>query len=222
MLSGFKDKTTPPPALLLSIYGLMLPLFISLAGLLTGIYSWFQQIDFMGCMLFLISFAALLTLFHVSSIRSANRVAKLLLVLTGISMWQWWLLGNGVVWYGLQALVFASLVAFWFLQNVSKDIFLTKVAYVVIGCFVFVSILFRLNSYLPTYNPMAKLNDVFIRYASGDITDEGTAFAENNKQFSLALAEINAHPDAKVLRIGTFANYFIITNGQYADWFFSK
>lgn len=208
------DKTAAETSgTLLSVYGLLLPLFTSLAGVLKPVYNLLEEANFTAGIIFLAGFASLLVLFQRSTIRQASSAVKLLLIAAGISMWLWWLLGNGIVWYGLPALAVATITCFWLLENAIADNFIRQLSYGVVGLYLLLSVVLRAVSYIPTYEPMARINDLFIRYAAGEM-NATEAFAENNKQFALALAEINAHPQARVLRVGTFANYFISGNSS--------
>lgn len=196
---------------ILSFYGLLLPFFTSIAGWFKPVYVLLEQANFTVSVVFLSGFAALLVVFQHSNIKQSTPIVKLLLVIAGISAWLWWLLGNGIVWYALPALALAPLACFRLVETNLTDQYLLRVSYAVVGLFLLLSVVLRSVSYIPTYDPRSRINDVFIRYAAGEMNSQ-EAFAENNKQFALALAEINAHPDARVLRIGTFANYFISGN----------
>ncbi len=198
---------------MMSAYGLLLALFAGAASVLKPLYDFLQTSSFVMDVFFMVGFALFLVLFHFKRLRTENTTVKMLLMATGVSVWLWWMLGNGIVWYGLPAIAGMVIICFWFMEKVHADNFIRNISYGVVGIFMVCSLVLRSASYMPTYNPLARINDVFIRYAVGDM-DAKEAFAENNKQFSVALAEINAHPQAKILRIGTFANYFITKNNE--------
>ena len=206
----------------IAIYNILLSPLRLLNGLWASLYSLTTRGSFMICISFCLAFSAVLIFIQKQTFSKATADMKALLIVIGVSLFGWWLWGSGIVWYGLPVLALLPILIFYSITSstkaMPKDPYLTKLVWAGTGIVVVLMLVLRMSSYLPSYSADASINRSFIRYACGTI-DETAALNDVNPVMNKVIRELNAHPDKKVLRVGTFMNYFIDRNDVrvYAD-----
>ena len=157
----------------------------------------------------------LLALINLKQIKEWTKLQQVLLFFTASCFIFWWMLGNAISWYGI-AIFGLALVLFFSLHindNNSNNRYRKYVFLSIIVCFLSVSIFHRSSSMITTYEYDSKLNKIFLQYAGNSI-DEPSALQEVNKSIAASRDELNENSAKKILRIGTYMNYFIDKNNE--------
>ena len=206
----------------IAIYSLLLSPLRLFNSLWASLYSLATRGSFVVCLSFCLAFCTALIFIQRQSFIKATSDIKALYIIIGVSVFEWWLWGSGIVWYGLPVLALLPvLLLYSMVYNTKaqpKDPYLVRLVWVGTGIVVVLMLMLRMSSYLPSYAADAMINRSFIRYACGTI-DETVALNDVNPVMTKVMRELNAHPEKKVLRVGTFMNYFIDRNDVrvYAD-----
>lgn len=140
---------------------------------------------------------------------------KVLLVFALLYLVAWWLLGSGIPWYGQLGFAIAPIILlYWLRTQLSTLPYLYYLGIGVVSVSLLLSVLQRWTSPDPL-NPANQqfLVPLFAQYTAGEKTAEEVYFATSGK-YSPVLETINAEPNGKVLRFGTFINYYIRNNTE--------
>lgn len=170
-----------------------------------------KQNTFQSLLCILISVVLLIAI-NYRQIISLSKPKQVLLFVTAVSFIMWWMLGNAISWYGIAmfALALVLYAALHFNDEVQNH-FISKFQLGLMGVILCFLLLQRNGSMIATYEYDSKLNRIFLQYA-GSCIDESEALQGVNISIAAARDELNAHPEAGVLRIGTYMNYFIDNN----------
>ena len=199
------------------LYGLLLSPLSLLNPLLAGVYKLSTGGGFIAFLGFGMVLITALILLQKRAYSHATTEMKALMIILGIGTVDWWLWGSGIVWYGLPLIALMPIYIIYTMtggiQQPTQDGYLSRLLWAGTGVVLMLMLLLRMSSYLPSYAPDAMINRSFIRYACG-ISDETAALTEVNPVMPKIIHELNTHADKKVLRVGTFLNYFIDRNEE--------
>lgn len=196
------------------LYLILQPTLIALISALKPILIIFtKQNTFQSILLILITSVIIIGV-NFKQIKSWNLYQQMLLFFTATGFIFWWILGDGISWYGiaifgLAIILFCSI----HLNDVKNNQFIYYLFLSITVFYLSYSIIQRSSSMITTYDYDSKLNRIFLQYA-GKSTDETTALQDVNTAIATSIEEINANPTKKVLRIGTYMNYFIDKNNE--------
>jgi hypothetical protein len=164
--------------------------------------------------IFLVLSTILLVILFFPIMKQRSKAEKSLWMLSLASLMFWWWLGSGITWYGLPILGILPIFVFAGFKSWSGLLDDTVMKYVIAGgvalCFLLLTVQ-RNSALVPSYQFETSVNKIIMQYASGSIDKEAGVRSVNSAIFDAA-TELNAHPEAKVLRCGTYMNYFINNN----------
>lgn len=127
----------------------------------------------------------------------------------------WWIMGSGIPWYGqLGFAISPMLVLYWLYQQRTYYRYLYYLGITILG----ISLLFSVLQRWHTPDPLNPQNQQFmvplyVQYMAGE-EDASEVYQSMYGKYDPALAVINAETTGKVLRFGTFINYYINNNTQ--------
>lgn len=127
----------------------------------------------------------------------------------------WWIMGSGIPWYGQLGFAIAPMVVlYWLHQQRNYFRYLYFLGITIIGVSLLVSAVQRWYTPDPL-NPQNQqfLVPLYVKYMAGE-QDESAVYESMYGKYDPALAVINAETTGKVLRFGTFINYYISNNTQ--------
>ena len=201
------------------IYLLLQPIALSLTNILKPLLVVFTKQNTFQSFLIILILVVLISIVNLKQIKTWKPIQQLLLLFVAISFILWWMLGNAISWYGLP--LFGSAIILFVslhIQDSSGTIDKQKsiLSYIVLFVFILslsLATLQRTSSMIASYEYDSKLNKIFLQYA-GNSLDNSSAMSEVNAAIATAVDEMNANPTKKVIRIGTYVNYFIDNNNE--------
>lgn len=126
----------------------------------------------------------------------------------------WFQFGMGITWYGLPFLLGMAAIGLLYLHNKEENKFslsLFHISSIVVVVFLFIQLIYRLNTLVPGYPNNSPVAGMQFNYLTDQLEAENS-LAAINSQLARGVDVINANEKSKVLRIGTFTNYFIKNN----------
>lgn len=141
--------------------------------------------------------------------------AKEVLVFASMFFLSWWLMGSGIPWYGMLGFAIAPiLLLLWIRYHKERLTVLYYLGMSVVGLSLFLSVLQRWTTPDPlNANNQQFLVPAFAQYTAGE-RDAAAIEELTGGKYEPALAVINAEPIGKILRFGTFINYYIRNNTE--------
>ncbi len=147
--------------------------------------------------------------------------AKWLAVFTAGAFMIWLLMGSGISWYGIVILATAMGLIFYYI-NAESGVFSIRLvknaAYGAVSLWFIMVLVLRLTVFNPagTYSLKAQpLDPDFSRFAAGEISEEEVLEAKIPEYLpTLAILNADSNLDYRILRFGTFMQYFIRNNNE--------
>ncbi|MEL6866475.1 MAG: hypothetical protein AAFP19_18765, partial [Bacteroidota bacterium] len=192
---------------------------VELSTLLLPVYELGTRLSFGGTFILLLTLLTLaygLLRFRLSFLPKGF---KLLLAFELSYILLWWIMGNGIVWYGMIIWILLPLILVYFAQN--AELFLGKplapfsraLFGAVFGIFMlFNSILYLTNPELNNEQDHVLYKWPFVEYASDPTVDKTEVLKYFNPKFPEALQLMNQREEEKIYRVNTYLNYHITKN----------
>jgi len=135
-----------------------------------------------------------------------------LIFFTLVYVFYWWVLGAGIVYYGMLLFPLCFLLITISYQNLKRTNKVVQIAFIGLTAFWIIgSTTFRLANYNPGPNAHNMLHIASIAYGLGKANKaNATNLAYPN--FNIVLEKINSDPTTRVYKAGTFFHYFINSN----------
>ena len=186
-------------------------------------FGFLEKIDNPRLAFLLIALLPLLAFYLLRKQISSERVSsiKWLAVFTVSAFMIWLLMGSGIAWYGIVILAAALGLIFFYLQEQTGIFSLPLLRNISSGAVLFwffMVLMLRLTVFNPagTFSAAAQpLDPDFSRYAAGEMTEE-EVLESKIKDYLPVLEILNADSNLsyKILRFGTFMQYFIRENNE--------
>lgn len=160
--------------------------------------------------------AALLAVVAVISYRQGiSREDIPVWIFTGMAGISWWWLGSGIPWYGLIGFALGAIALLIIVRKVDdENRWLSRFLLGLLGIWLMMAAVQRLQSPDPLNKSNQTLySSVFAKYIGGELST-GEVEGMVTQQWAPTLAVINAEQTGKILRFGTFINYYIAHNNK--------
>lgn len=210
-------------SLLKPLWLLGLRLFYNVSELFSGLYDWLSTTSsFESIIIGIVLFTLLAVYWWVQDDTKDRKLDGLLSVIALYFMF-WWFFASGIAWYGMLLLAMvpiAVLYRFHAAPGRKPDWFIAKLIVVFFCFWLGLSAITRLAnnntsdlSQLRENNVGMTVPPLFAQYLMGAYGEE-EAIGQMNIQYPKAMEYLNANPSLKVLRVGTYLNYFIESNDK--------
>ena len=186
-----------------------------------GIDSLFKSIsgegDYITFPILLLSFIGLFSILR-KRLEFSDKPVMLLINMMFLYGFLWWLLGAGIVWYGI-LLVIMGLICMSIYAFRQKKQELTKIWSYSFFFFSSIWLLLAITNRFADYKPDTKatslgaISSATLSFATGRMNEQQIMNAVF-VNYTPALNKINANKSVKVYRAGTFFHYFIANNNE--------
>ncbi len=160
--------------------------------------------------------AVLVAVVAVVSYRQGSiRKALPIWLFTGMCGIAWWWLGSGIPWYGLIGFALGAVALLTIVKGIQEENrWLSVLLLGLLGIWLMMTVVQRLQSPDPlNKGNQALYSSVFAQYLGGQLSANEVE-GKMTQQWAPTLAVINAEPTGKILRFGTFINYYIAHNNK--------
>lgn len=207
------------PDWLYGIYASFLGVFTSLATSLVPLYELGLNANVFAAIVGMLSVCGLLFFGWRDSLKGSSPLFKSLAAFTFSYGIFWWIMGNGIIWYGMPLFVLLPVVIVYFLAKPEQ--FLgqenSRFSRYFLGTSVGLSLLFFTSLYFTSPFPTDDANEnlfrwPFIEYASNSSFSANKALQTFNPVLPDLERMVNADLDGKVYQVNTFYGYLIEDN----------
>lgn len=202
-----------------------LKVFFGIGTLFSGLYNWLSAFSTAETKLLSISLFFIAIVYWFVQSKSLKRDAKALLAFSACYLLMWYFFASGIGWYAMPVLPVLIIAIFRVDENESVSHFLVDrtgrfFLYGICILWIGMSGLSRVtNKNLPgstlvNENTVSEtIGGLFGQYLAG-MFGKDEIVSKMNPQFPVALNSINSNLNSRVLRIGTYLNYYIEQNDQ--------
>gem|GEM_PF-4567979 len=147
--------------------------------------------------------------------RKKARAFQLTLAVLACVSFYWFLLSAGVLWYGFIIFILAFLLLIGsYSREYKRAGWIYYIFLAVLLGWGFLGLIYKTsNIYYKSDQPNFIVDPSVWMYYSG-AADEDFVHNSYNRNVSAALTELNAHPEAKIYKVGTSFNYLIDKNNE--------
>lgn len=127
----------------------------------------------------------------------------------------WWLMGSGIPWYGIAGFAMAPVILLvWVYAHFRSRYWVGYIGLVFLGGALLLHTTQRWYSPHPLASDKpALMEEIFATYTAGEKTTEAVTEVFTGK-YTPVVKEINATREGKILRFGTYINYYINRNTE--------